>query len=185
MTAPAGAATRREPAETRLIDGTGVASAEQVDDWLADALPGDTCIYAHESFLQAGHSGAGRIRAMHEAGLVQLLPQRRVGRCFDYRARRCKDPAPRSFPVRSSHPGAAATEQQLVRAVLTAAAREGRPCPTNVEIARRCKLHNADRARYRIRQLIELGVIRVDLVRVEPRRVVTIVRSGAQTGVIR
>jgi len=194
--------------ETEVLDligaGGGIASAEQILGWAMNAVPGDICIYGRATMLPPGHAGARQVRALASEGLVSMLAQVRQpdGR-FAYRALRLRGVAPAHgaaghtlTPAAGRSPGSpsptegrggsddeAASEMRLVMVVLRGAARAGRPCPSNAEIARRCGLKDADRARYRIRQLRDAALIRVETVAAEPRRVVTIVNSGKRTGV--
>jgi len=189
--------------ETEVLDlvgaAGGIASAEQVLSWAMNAVPGDICIYGRATMLPPGHAGARRVRELAAEGLASMLAQVRQpdGR-FAYRALRLRGVAPdlgeQTLTLRRQGGSSlsaegergddeAASEMRLVMVVLRGAARAGRPCPSNAEIARRCGLKDADRARYRIRQLRDAALIRVETVAAEPRRVVTIVNSGKRTGV--
>ena len=190
--------------ETEVLDlvgaDGGIASAEQILGWAMNAVPGDICIYGRATMLPPGHAGARQVRELAAEGLAAMLAQVRQpdGR-FAYRALRLRGVPPglgeQTLTLRRQGGSSlspegergdddAASEMRLVMVVLRGAARAGRPCPSNAEIARRCGLKDADRARYRIRQLRDSALIRVETVAAEPRRVVTIVNSGRRTGVI-
>lgn len=173
------------PTQTDLTGADGIATGDDVRRWLADAMPGDIALYARASNLIGSPIGPV-IRDLCDQCLIEMLPQQRSGQHFLYRVRRTRSPRPsRPLPAVGAVQQDAEAELMLVKAVLRSAARAGAPCPSNAEIARRCGLSDADRARYRMRQLRETGVIRVEAIAAEPRRVVTIVSNGKRTGVVR
>ncbi|MBM3927377.1 MAG: hypothetical protein FJ335_02815 [Sphingomonadales bacterium] len=71
-------------------------------------------------------------------------------------------------------------EGRILRA-LTDAARGGRPCPSNLALARRAGLQGRICASYRVRKLVRAGLITVEMTGPEQQRVVTIVASGLST----
>lgn len=170
-----------------MADGRGVASLDAVNDWVVNAMPGAVCVYARVHRLHTGHVGSARMRVLAEQGLVGLLAQRREGDGqFSYRARRLLAVAPPvAVPPRAaSQADDPESECGRVFALLRECARQGKPCPTNQEIARTCQLRDGDQARYRMRLLREDGRILIDRVGMEPGRVVTIAATGRRTGVI-
>jgi hypothetical protein len=103
---------------------------------------------------------------------------------FEYIARRthlsviaAAPPAPRE--------DALSPKLRLLLDHLSRRADQGAPCLSNRGIARACGLKDAEAARYQLRQLRSAGAILVAPVPVEPGRVVTIVETGARTGLIR
>ncbi len=153
--------------------------AEQLDQWVSTALPGDRCIYATGPELPREAPAVSLARTMANVGLVTLTTQAVAGG-RNFIAIRCAiDPnrpdAPRHAPVREDD----LAEKVLAR--LRRAANLGHVCPTNAELARDCGLKDADAASYRIRKLIAARKIRVEDHGPNTRRVVTIVSTGRRT----
>lgn len=129
------------------------------------------------------------MRSLVDAGV--LHPKRkREGSEFLFLVERGSAPFDRSLARRVSR---GATRRQRVRRssismvlqCLTTAAVSGRPCPTNEEIARRCRLSGKDAARYRVGLLTKRGRIAVEDRGPLERRVVTILtgrHAGKSTG---
>jgi len=146
--------------------------------WLASARAGAELIYASGPFLGTAPAAA-LAQQWQAAGAVELF-QRRSGtraNCFDYHARR---------RAVAAVPGAISAEVlpdealRVLDLLMRVAAERGQ-CPTNEGIARALDLKDWTRARYRFRQLIDAGRIRV----IEPARfgarVIEIVATGART----
>ncbi len=153
-----------------------------VNGWLATAKPGERLIYAKgprllrtagvEAISRAGDEQRVRLnftRGIDGVGhyLATMLPP----------AMRADAPRTAAIP-RPEEPER--DEEQRVLAVLRRHANMGKPCPTNVEIARQAQLKNADRAAYLLRLLISAQHIRVEAA-TDGQRIITIVGSGKRT----
>lgn len=144
--------------------------------WIGRAAAGDSVVYASGDPSRAMLAAA---RAAGAAGLVVLnftrAPVSREGR---YVATRTAVPA---VPIAAPHaPLRTSPEGRILRA-LTEAARAGRPCPSNLALARRAGLQGRVCASYRVRKLVRAGLIAVDMVGPDRQRVVTIAATGLMT----
>jgi hypothetical protein len=176
-----------EPPEV-LVAGASifVASPVQIVDWVRRAGSGERCIYARVARLDRGIEGAVLARKLAGEGVIALCPQSRHAAgspLFDYIARRT------GLPVRGDAPPPPDEETLTpeARRVLDHIARQadqGAPASTNRGIARACGLRDDQAARYQLRRLRDLGAIIVKPVPVEPGRQITIVETGARTGLI-
>jgi hypothetical protein len=188
MTAPRAAglalAITIKPPEVLVADAAVfVAAPDLLNAWLTYAERGDRAVYARTRRIDRGDATAELARALAGKGLITLQQQRHGASLYDYIARRthlsviaAAPPAPREESL--------APDLRLVLDHLSRLADQGAPCSSNRGIARACGLRDAEAARYRLRQLRGAGAIIVAPVPVEPGRVVTIVETGARTGLI-
>jgi hypothetical protein len=161
-------------------------SPEQFQNWAARAARGEDVVYAIGE--RPDPAIAPVARQLAEAGVVALT-SRRAGNGFRFIAQRLPDPRPSQMRARtpvnrgrfvlSAHDGKMTT--RAVLRVLAQAANRGLPCPTNAELARRVGLNGPVAASYRVRRLVQAGLIVVDEPSPVERRVVTIVATGKST----
>lgn len=130
------------------------------------------------------------MRDLVEAGV--LIPVRkREGRDFLFMVQRGKA----AMPLRRGRmvPSCGVVRRKSVRRsslsmmlnILRDAARRGLPCPSNEELARRCRLSGKAAASYRLRLLVKRGKISVEDRGPMAPRIVTILsgrHAGASTG---
>lgn len=164
-----------------------IADVRRIDAWMGTARAGDTFTYATRPFLPASSPGAKRMRDLSGRGLVKLTQARCAPgvSLFYYRATRTSAPTPLERPVR---PQLSATvidaEAALVDAllpVLERAARFGRPCPTDKQLAQKSGLA-VEQIAAAMQALVLANLIRVHQAPRPTLRRVTIVATGVQTG---
>ncbi len=179
-------ATIAPPQPLLATPGAFVASPEQLIDWAIEAEEGDRCVYARVTSL--GHHGAIRAQAQRLAGqhVLQLTQQRHEAGngLFDYIAKRTCAPwgaAPAPEPVSDD---ALTAEARRVLDLIVRRADAAAPLVSNRGIAKACGLRDADAAAYQLRVLSDRGFIIRTPVPVDPGRVITVVETGARTGMI-
>lgn len=177
--------TIRPPLPLVETPGAFAVQAEQLVDWVIEAEEGERCIYARAATL--GYHRALRERAQRFAGqgVVSLALQRFAADSglFDYIAKRTCAPLAPDMPP-PPRDDVLTAEARRVLDLIVRLADQGAPCASNRGIASAAGLRDADAAGYQLRRLAELGFIIRKAVPVEPGRVVTIVETGAQTGLI-
>lgn len=168
-----------------------VASPDRILGWAEIAQPGDQFVYASRAYLPSGSEGAKAAYDLATRGLVHLKQRRIAGSiATNYVAERTsaawkpKQPKlPRSAPpaIRSADAEAAAINALLP--VLQRAARFGRPCPTDAQLATRCGLSRGD-VKAAIAAMELMNMVRVIAVKAPTLRMVTIVSTGHRTGLV-
>lgn len=153
-----------------------VLAAAEVERRFNAAADGETITYA-EGQLQHGETSRYVMR-LYEAGLADLR-QPRVPGGFEYIVRKRPGAASANAPSPEESDDAAET---ILRA-LKRAANLGQRCPSDRDLAREAGLPTRDRAAWRIRKLVDAGLIKSS---VEPGpdgpwRTVTIVETRKQT----
>lgn len=164
-----------------------VADPQRIEAWAEHAKAGDEFVYASRAgMFAANNPSLAMARALHQLKLVELI-QRPIKGSFqrNYVARRT------AVPIRAAVPrerGAArdfvedeAAAIDAVLPLIARAARFGRPCPTDVQLAERARLERSE-----IKPLLEametLGLIRVQAAPAPTLRMITIVATGHRTG---
>jgi hypothetical protein len=166
-----------------------VASVERVNAWLEVARAGDRFVYATRAFLPVAAPGAARMRALSDRGLVMLVQPRSSDNptLFCYTAVRTTVPSAAARPVRERLSARVIdAEAALIDAllpVLERAARFGRPCPTDHQLAQKSGLAIA-KIPEALDALVLAGLIRVFAAPRPTLRRVVIVGSGHQTGLV-
>lgn len=164
-----------------------IASVARIDAWMEVAKAGDRFVYATRAMLPLGAQGAVHMRLLAQRGLVLLVRPRCVAEptLFNYTAVRTSKPTAMERPVRAIlAPRVIDAEAELVDAllpVLERAARFGRPCPTDRQLAQKSGL-SADQIEPALHALVLANLIRVHQAPRPTLRRVVIVASGAQTG---
>jgi hypothetical protein len=157
--------------------GIFVAAPAALIRWAQRAIAGETCTYARVSRMPRTDACAAAARMLSDGGSVQLWQARSsLPGLFEYRARRTLKPL-----VTMVRPLELPRAQRLVLQILTEAAEEGQPCPTNSEIALQAGLGYRQRAAAIVVQLRNMGLIKVDSMRAPIGRRVTICDTGATT----
>jgi len=184
-------AAMREP-EFVDVPAVGVATPAGIDAWMESAQAGEVMIYARRAFV-TGSSGAARMRALADRGLVELS-QRRCDldpSLFQYRARRTSVPSAMTRPDRAKlvleltpvmADEAAAIDALLP--VLTRTAQYSRPCPTNKQLAELSGLA-LDVIKPALDAMVAARLILIAGVAAPTSRRVTILSNGWQTGFAR
>lgn len=164
-----------------------IADVGRIDAWMATARPGDQFTYATRAFLPASSPGARRMRDLDARGLVRLTQARCAPgvSMFYYRATRTSAPTALEKPARVQLSAVVIdAEAALVDAllpVLERTARFGRPCPTDKQLAAKSGLAPAE-IEAAMQALVLANLIRVHQAPRPTLRRVTIVATGAQTG---
>lgn len=158
-----------------------VAPAERLRGWLESAAPGDQARYAVGGELPRDCETVRMVSRWREEGLVRTHltrdradPSRTV---FLVVKRGAEEAAPGG--VRHAVPPA---ERKAMLAALEDYAERGRACPSNAALARQLGLRTRMQAKYQIERLAADGLIRVENRGPKLPRVVTIVRTGKETG---
>lgn len=166
-----------------------IASVERIDAWMGVARPNDVFTYATRAFLPASSTGARRMRELNARGLVRLTQARCAPgvSLFHYRATRTMTATPLAKPDRALLSArvidAEAALIDKVLPVLDRAARFGRPCPTDKQLAEKCGLEPVQ-IEPALHALVMANLIRIHAAPRPTVRRVTIVASGAQTGLV-
>jgi len=158
---------------------------DELMGWAERARPGDTVAYARNHITPDLRA---QTRPMIDAGIIiplftrdggegVYLAKRGEGRMARMKRRQAqiKGNSGRFTPKRRR-----SAEGVLLR-ILRHAASHDRPCPTNRELARACRLTDDKCASYRMRQLVKMGHITVEDHSPFGRRVVTIL-TGKYAG---
>jgi hypothetical protein len=167
--------------------GFGGAGAVMLADaavaWAKAAKPGDELVYAI-GHLPAWSQTPKRLRELDDLGLVF---------CFQdgsktpkhYVVRRLSKAwvAPKPAPRIAREIADAGDEKARLLKVLKRAARAGRPCPYNRDLAIEADLSDGDRASYLLKLLVKDGVIVNEPSEWMPGRQITICATGRQTSV--
>ena len=165
------------------------AGEDLIFEFAQRARPGELLLYG-----RGDHPPRDLVRVMRplvDCGV--LLPVRkREGKGFAFQVQRGSADMSSALARRQSRQSRGTTRRRRVRKssltmvfdCLVRAAKAGAPCPTNDELARKCRLSGKLAASYRMRRLVTLG--RISVVDHSPwgRRVVTIItgpHAGAQT----
>lgn len=184
--AVAGAVTVSPPTPLIETPGAFVVSPEQLIDWVIEVEEGERCVYARAATLNYHRALRERAQRLAAQGSVTLALQRFAADSglFDYIARRTCLPVAADAPPPPRSDDALSSEARRVIELLVRYADQGAPCPSNRAIARACGLKDADASAYQVRRLAELGFILRKATPVEPGRQITIVETGARTGLI-
>lgn len=174
-------------AEEALLSVAGpfVVAAHSVTSWTMHARPGLVCIYARVSRLSRGGVGE-RVRQLHAAGLLKMLPQRpaeTAAGLFDYRAERTALPYHQARPVPDE--AGLSPDARLLMDLLVSVADEGRACPSDRDLSALLGMKSSNQvgrlmAQLRARHLIGIAAL-PGVGRVPGGRVVTIAATGAST----
>lgn len=160
-----------------------VASVERIEAWLQVSTPGDEFVYATRLALPVASRGAAHLRALQDAGEVELFQRRTAEGTFNYVARRRAVPAVAGLPQRPRPVPAAMLSEEASRllAMLRGVTRNGLPCPGNPLIARELGLARPSYVSELFGELAETGHVAVEQIRRAPHRVVTLLATGQQT----
>lgn len=168
-------------ATNQLFTGLqSIVSLEALEAFVRDAKPDEQFTYCEAPQLIPSETSR-RVREMAQEGLVRPHQTRRAGGGFIFFVVRT-----RYRPPAASTPGQAALTDRFTAAIyeeLKQAADKARRCPSDAELARRAGLASRDQAQWRIRKLVEAGLIRSELAYEGgvPTRVVTIAASKKRT----
>jgi len=167
-----------------------IASIDQIETWLAIAKAGDRFLYATRPFLPAGSQGALRMRTLAEQGLVYLVKKRSdlLPAEWCYYAERSTKSAREVRPLREPRHDVRTVPDDIsainvLLPILKKAARFGRPCPTDVQLAERAQLPR-DAVQPAIDAMRTMNIIRVLPAKAPTLRLVEIVETGHKTGLV-
>ena len=167
-----------------------IASVDQIENWLAIAKSGDKFTYATRPFLPASSLGAERMRTLSDQGLVHLLRKRSdlITGEWCYYAQRSSKSASDVRPLRAPRHDVRTTPDDVsainvLLPILKKAARFGRPCPTDVQLAERAQLPR-EVIQPTIDAMRTMNIIRVLPAKAPTLRFVEIVETGHRTGLI-
>ncbi|MHA3791478.1 hypothetical protein [Sphingomonas sp. YL-JM2C] len=166
---------------TRIGGNGACAQAEAIEAWAAQAEAGAECVYAI-GHLPVWAKGPTAMRLLAERGLVHPY-QDRAWTPKHYVARRLGRPwAGAVRPIQIVRRVACLTGLLgPLLELLTEAAEEGAPCPTNAALAAALGIEPRQAA-YLMVCLVRAGSIAVALRAGPPFRIVTIVQRGISTG---
>lgn len=166
------------------IDEAGevVADAATVRRWAEHATPGSVFVYATAQRLIPSHTAAREAQRLCRDGLVLLTQAALPGRAERaYRATRSSKPWPAPVAPRADDPEVAADVLDAVFDLVARAARFGRPCPTDAQLAERAEA-SRETVAAALAELAETGAITVERVRAPTLRRVRITAAGLVTG---
>lgn len=174
-------------AEDALLSVAGpfVAAAHSVASWAMHAAPGRVCVYARVSRLSRGGVGE-RVRQLHAAGLLKMLPQRpaetAVG-LFDYRAERTTLPFSHARPVPDE--AGLSPDARLLFDLLVNVADDGQVCPSDRDLSALLGMKSSNQVGRLMAQLRGRHLISIEALAgagsVPGARIVTIAETGAAT----
>jgi hypothetical protein len=161
---------------------TWIAEAAAIESWAKAAKPGDLFIYARATGMPRGSAGGATARMLEAQGHLRLHLRSLGGGYYEYRAyRRAASRPAVSRPVSRIEPRLDGDMARLMR-VLRFCARQGMPCPTNQQLAKRVGCADRERVKYALRRLRDLGKISWEVVDPATKaRVVTICDTGIRT----
>ena len=174
------AAARAHPAGAVPVAAPWTIPVEALDAWVAGAAVGATTVYARGAVVPRHAPGWTHARALAEDGVVTLTSRRADGG-WEWLAQRRATPVADGAPAPVAAIADPLDATQRVLRQLRLAAKFGRECPSNAELARRCDLPDAAAASYRLRCLIDAQRIRVVQQGPGLPRVVTILANGQRT----
>lgn len=157
-----------------------LATVDDLDAFVRRAAPEQRFTYCEAPDLIRSETSA-RVNELAAEGLVRPHRTRRQGGGWEfYVVRTRKGMAARPDPVSAA---LADAPTDLIFRALKRAANLGMPCPTDTELARKAGLNSRDQAQWRVRKLIDLGLIQSTLAYEGgvPSRVVTIMATGKFT----
>jgi len=176
---------RRKKERPRFEGVQGCAQLHVLDSWWRRASPGDEFIYCEALEPIRNDETWQRAGELARAGFLRTHERLRAGGGKQY------------FVVRTSkrvekqlNPVEACLADPATDAILRAlkrAANLGMPCPSDAELARAAGLNTRDQAQWRVRKLVDVGLISSTLAYEGgvPSRVVTIAASGKFTALPR
>lgn len=171
-----------------------VAPAERIRAWAEGSVRGATFVYATARMLPPGAPGQAEALRLARAGLV-LLTQRAVWPGLAERhyqmtrtarawpAEPAPAPASPAWGIGEAE-GVPAAVVDAVFDLVARAARFGRPCPTDAQLAARVEVSPAQAAAA-LAELVALDAITLRGVSAPTCRVVTICATGMATGQVR
>ncbi len=167
-----------------MVAGAFAAAPHAVTSWAVNAGPGLICVYARVSRLPRGGVGE-RVRQLHAAGLVKMLPQRPTDSApglFDYRAERTALPYHQARPIPDE--AGLSPDARLLLDLLARIADAGEQCPRDRDLAAMLGLKGSAQIGRLIAQLRARNLITSQLEGPAHAmvRVVTIAETGASTG---
>jgi hypothetical protein len=169
------------------MDQAGAMTVAEVDDWVQSAEPGESKVYAWGERLPRIAPGVVAAKAAHARGLITFTERRVSQGRREFIMQRLSRRARAEVSVGSAG-GEVPKSSDADRVILDAlrhAAAHALPCPSNDDLARRANLPDGYAASYAIGKLKKARKIRVDFVGPHKRRQITIISTGAQTGVAR
>lgn len=164
-----------------MVAGAFAAAPHAMTSWAMNAAAGSVCVYARIERLARGGVGE-RVRQLHAAGLVRMLPLRRAeGGLFDYRAERTALPYSQARPVPDE--SGLSPDGRLLLDLLSRTADAGEKCPRDRDLAAMLGLKGAGQIGRLIAQLRNRHLITSKLIGPAHAsiRVVTIAETGAST----
>ena len=162
-------------AQSRFHGHQTVAPADAVEAWTRTAAKGDSFVYCSAIELIRGETSA-KVRELVQRGLVTSHQRRRAGGGWEFFVLRTSL-VPKEAPRQRDHAA------DTILSALKRAANLGLACPSDVELARVAGLSTRDQAQWRVRKLVDEGVIQSTVAHENgvPTRVVTIVATGKRT----
>lgn len=160
--------------------------AADAERWARGARSGEILVYARNFIWPTQRGGADRLRALRDAGAVRTHHLRANGRGpLLYIAIRTEAPIDAAAVETAAREGQddASVETAALYRLLSGAARRGDPCPSNRALAETIGAKDGLRVSYLMRGLRAAGEIAVRGCDAEPKRIVTIVKTGRETGV--
>jgi hypothetical protein len=138
-----------------------LATADDLEAFVRGAGPEDSFTYCEAPELLVGETSI-RVTELAAEGLVRPHRRRREGGGWEFYIVRSRKGLPAAAdPARSA---LADKPTDLIFRALKRAANFDRPCPTDTELARAAGLNTRDQAQWRVRKLVEAGLIESQLV---------------------
>lgn len=158
-----------------------VVSVADLDGFVRSAEKNAEFIYCRASAPPRDSATWKRAGELARDGLVTTHSKRICGVVHDYIVMRTARPVPP--PASEAELALSDRANALIYDVMVGAAEQGLPCPSTSALAQVADLASRDAAQYRVRRLIDAGLIESELVYCNrvATRVVTIVATGNRT----
>jgi hypothetical protein len=139
-----------------FIGGQKLATIDDLDAFVRRARPDESFTYCEAPELIRSETSA-RVTELAADGLVRPHRKRRDGGGWEFTIMRTR----KGFPAKADPVRAALADEatDLVFRALKRAAILGLPCPTDSDLMRKAGLFSRDQAQWRVRKLIDVGLI--------------------------
>lgn len=162
----------------------GAITPAEVDQWVDAAAVGESAVYAWGSIFPRSAPGVVRAKIKHGEGLITFTTRTSDGR-KEYVMQRLaarQRAAVKSMSAAEAHDAEPVSPEAVIYLRLRRAAAAHRPCPSNATLAAAAGLSDARAASYIVGKLKAGKRIAIEFVGPKHRRRITILSSGARTG---
>ncbi|MDH7640542.1 hypothetical protein [Sphingomonas oryzagri] len=162
----------------------GAITPAEVDQWVDAAAVGESAVYAWGKEFPRSAPGVVRAKIKHSEGLITFTSRTSDGR-REYVMQRLASrqrAAVKAMSAAAAHDAEPVSPEAVIYLRLRRAAAAKRPCPSNATLAAAAGLADARAASYVISKLRAAKRIGIEFVGPKHRRRITILSSGARTG---